>query len=224
LEGGPPRFPPGSTCPVVLRDTLGPAQVSRTGLSPSVDELSRTFRYLHWSHVGALQPREDESSRFGLFPVRSPLLGESRLISFPPATEMFHFTGLASIRLCIQRRMDGRTVAGFPIRTPPDQRSLSTSPKLFAASHVLHRLCTPRHPPSALSSLTIRNRWRPGFDASRMEACLSRIDGACAIESHSTSSSSIVRERIGPFETGSDVELIGLEPTTSGLQSPRSPN
>ena len=33
---------------------------------------------------------------FGLFPVRSPLLGESRLISFPPATEMFHFTGFAS--------------------------------------------------------------------------------------------------------------------------------
>ena len=26
---------------------------------------------------------------------RSPLLSESRLISFPPATEMFHFTGFA---------------------------------------------------------------------------------------------------------------------------------
>ena len=31
----------------------------------------------------------------GLFPVRSPLLGESRLISFPPVTEMFQFTGFA---------------------------------------------------------------------------------------------------------------------------------
>src|SRR6266705_1578697 len=29
----------------------------------------------------------------GLVPVRSPLLGESRLISFPPATEMFQFAG-----------------------------------------------------------------------------------------------------------------------------------
>ena len=32
----------------------------------------------------------------GLLPVRSPLLGESRLISFPPATEMFQFAGFAS--------------------------------------------------------------------------------------------------------------------------------
>ena len=31
----------------------------------------------------------------GLVPVRSPLLGESRLISFPPATEMFQFAGFA---------------------------------------------------------------------------------------------------------------------------------
>ena len=32
----------------------------------------------------------------GLFPVRSPLLAESRLISFPPGTEMFQFPGFAS--------------------------------------------------------------------------------------------------------------------------------
>ena len=32
----------------------------------------------------------------GLVPVRSPLLRESRLISFPPATEMFQFAGFAS--------------------------------------------------------------------------------------------------------------------------------
>src|SRR4029453_19155701 len=32
----------------------------------------------------------------GLAPVRSPLLRESRLISFPPVTEMFQFTGFAS--------------------------------------------------------------------------------------------------------------------------------
>jgi hypothetical protein len=37
--------------------------------------------------------------RFGLFPVRSPLLGESRLISLPPGTEMFQFPGLAPLRV-----------------------------------------------------------------------------------------------------------------------------
>jgi hypothetical protein len=44
---------------------------------------------------------------------------------------------------------------GCPIRKSPDQSLFSGSPKLIAASHVLHRLSTPRHPPTALSSLTI---------------------------------------------------------------------
>ena len=33
----------------------------------------------------------------GLVRVRSPLLTESRLMSFPPATEMFQFAGFASL-------------------------------------------------------------------------------------------------------------------------------
>ena len=37
----------------------------------------------------------------GLVRVRSPLLTESRLMSFPPATEMFQFAGFASPKLCI---------------------------------------------------------------------------------------------------------------------------
>ena len=36
-----------------------------------------------------------------------PLLWESRLISLPPGTEMFHFPGLASLGLYIQLRMMG---------------------------------------------------------------------------------------------------------------------
>jgi hypothetical protein len=42
---------------------------------------------------------------------------------------------------------------GFPIRTSSDQRLVGNSPTLFAATHVLHRLLAPRHPPHALSSL-----------------------------------------------------------------------
>ena len=34
--------------------------------------------------------------RFGLLRVRSPLLAESLLFSFPPGTEMFQFPGFAS--------------------------------------------------------------------------------------------------------------------------------
>jgi hypothetical protein len=47
---------------------------------------------------------------------------------------------------------------GCPIRKSPDQSLLGGSPKLIAASHVLHRLLAPRHPPRALSSLTTKGR------------------------------------------------------------------
>ena len=42
---------------------------------------------------------------------------------------------------------------GFPIRTSSDQRSVDSSPRHIAASHVLHRLPVPRHPPCALKHL-----------------------------------------------------------------------
>ena len=54
-----------------------------------------------------------------------------------------------SVRNDIRLRMPG-----YPIRTSPDQSLLGGSPKLIAASHVLHRLPAPRHSPCALSSLT----------------------------------------------------------------------
>ena len=60
------------------------------------------------SRTEALQPRTGNAcaltpARFGLIPFRSPLLGESRLISFPPGTEMFQFPGLPLPRLYIQQ-------------------------------------------------------------------------------------------------------------------------
>ena len=42
---------------------------------------------------------------------------------------------------------------GFPIRTSSDPRSVDNSPRHIAASHVLHRLSVPRHPPCALKHL-----------------------------------------------------------------------
>ena len=45
-------------------------------------------------------------------------------------------------------------VPGFPIRTSSDTRSVDSSPRHIAASHVLHQLLMPRHPPYALNNLT----------------------------------------------------------------------
>jgi hypothetical protein len=73
---------------------------SPTGLSPTTVDRSRSLRLTTTHHAGqcptqALQPRQSEDRWFGLFPVRSPLLWESRLISLPAGTEMFQFPALA---------------------------------------------------------------------------------------------------------------------------------
>ena len=56
----------------------------------------------------------------------------------------------------------------FPDSDISGSTLVSSSPKLFAAVHVLHRLSTPRHPPRALHSLTVSLRHdsslsRPGL-------------------------------------------------------------
>jgi hypothetical protein len=94
--------------------------------------------------------------RFGLFRVRSPLLTESRLFSFPVGTEMFHFPTFPPTALCVQAEVAGHYSGffrGFPIRRSPDRSSFTSSPGLIAGYNVLHRLLVPRHPPIALSSL-----------------------------------------------------------------------
>jgi hypothetical protein len=55
-----------------------------------------------WQRLPALPPL-----RFRLFPVRSPLLGESLLFSLPRGTEMFHFPRFPLPALCVQTGMAG---------------------------------------------------------------------------------------------------------------------
>jgi hypothetical protein len=108
------------------------------------------------------------SSGFGLFPFRSPLLRESRFLSFPPVTKMFQFTGLPPPALFDSGRgTRALPRVGFPIRRSRDQRSVSTSSGLIAAAHVLHRLLAPRHPPCALVLLIRRTRIDAAMEFSR---------------------------------------------------------
>src|SRR5919205_3071305 len=96
------------------------------------------------------------SYRFRLFRFRSPLLSESRFLSFPPGTEMVHFPGFARARLWIHRAVRGVYPRGFPHSEISGSKPACGSPKLIAACHVLLRLLLPRHPPCALSSLTTK--------------------------------------------------------------------
>ena len=83
---------------------------------------------------------------------------------------MFHFPGFASAALCIQAGITGfSTRLGFPIRTSPDRSLVGGSPRLFAATRVLHRLLAPRHPSHALCSLQTSN-FSPPPTRGRLEA------------------------------------------------------
>ena len=79
--------------------------------------------------------------RFSLIPFRSPLLRESRLLSLPAGTEMFHFPALPPAALCIQAAAtphDGGQVSPFgnPRITAwlPAPRGISQAPASFIGS------------------------------------------------------------------------------------------
>ena len=172
LEGGPPGFPRDFTCPVVLR-SASPARftLSPTGLSPLYGASFQPLRLTIASSGDASTAPSAScpttpslqrlwaitTDRFRLFPVRSPLLGESRLISFPRGTEMFQFPRLPSYAYGFTAAMPRHySSGGFPHSEIPGSTPACGSPRLIAACHVLHRLLAPRHPPCALCSLTIR--------------------------------------------------------------------
>ena len=85
---------------------------------------------------------------FGLFPVRSPLLRESLLFSFPTGTKMFQFPAYASVIRIMSLQLIGLSHSEIS-----GSKVICTYTELIAAYHVLHRLREPRHPPVALPSL-----------------------------------------------------------------------
>ena len=89
--------------------------------------------------------------RFGLFPVRSPLLGESRLISTPRGTKMFQFPRFPLYPYGFRAECRGITPCALPHSDIPGSGPAGGSPRLIAAYHVLLRLLAPRHPPCALA-------------------------------------------------------------------------
>ncbi len=67
------------------------------GCHPLRPAFPGAFRYPGFFRVARpATPDAPRRARFGLAPFRSPLLGGSLLFSFPPATWMFRFAGLAS--------------------------------------------------------------------------------------------------------------------------------
>jgi len=144
LEGGPPIFRQDCSCPALLEDPCSGfpyGAVTRSG---------PPFQALPVPKARAA----------GLVRFRSPLLAESRVMSVPPATEMFQFAGFASRPYEFRSRYPQKLPpeGGLPHSEIPGSTIARISPGLFAACRVLHRLSVPRHPPDALYSRSIHGR------------------------------------------------------------------
>ena len=153
-------------------------------------------------------------ARFGLFPGRSPLLGESLLFSLPAGTKMFQFPAFAPPN----NGGASANAGGLPHSETRGSKAGCASPRLVAASHVLHRLLEPRHPPCALNYFRaprhqprLRSR-TPDYLAGRRALVLSSVAVLCA------SMSKIVC----PWASPGRVENIGLEPMASCMPCKRS--
>ena len=149
LPDGPGRFTQDSSCPALLRIPLGPGCVRVRDCHPLrcnfPDASAPHQNTMTWSYYPAdALPH----MRFGLFPGRSPLLGESLLFSSPGGTKMFQFPPFASPNSSLG--MPALQTGGLSHSEITGSMAICAYPVLIAAYHVLHRLREPRHPPCAL--------------------------------------------------------------------------
>ena len=96
LRDGPREFRPGFPCPTLLGCRIGGPPLRPRGCHPLWRDFPNGFGSREPFHVSGPSTPDGDPSGLGLIPVRSPLLRESRLISFPPGTEMFQFPGSSS--------------------------------------------------------------------------------------------------------------------------------
>ena len=121
LPDGPGGFAQDYSCPALLRIPLRPVSLHVRGFHPlwpdfpdsSVHDQGTTARSYN---PGTASPQR----RFGLFPGRSPLLGESRLFSLPGGTKMFQFPPLASLQKVMMTALHADGLSHSEIRGSRD--------------------------------------------------------------------------------------------------------
>ena len=152
LEGGPSDFPQGSTCLVVLW----------------ILPLPIVFAYGAFTLSGRLSQNRSAKTHESIMrsePQDACTLVWALSISLAATLEIdvsFSSSGYLDVSvhrvpfltLWIGVRMTEVFSAGFPHSDISGSLDMCSSPKLFAAYHVFHRLLVPRHPPYALFCMT----------------------------------------------------------------------
>ncbi len=126
LEDGPPMFRQGFSCPALLVCSL----------VPHVGFRIQGYHLLWPGFPSRFANQRAITAR--LFQFRSPLLSESRLMSFPRATEMFQFTRFASLTYVFSQRY--LSLGGFPHSDTSGSKLICQLPEAFRR---LSRLSSP---------------------------------------------------------------------------------
>ena len=98
---------------------------------------------------------EGKPSGLGCFRFARRYSGNRVCFLFLRVLRCFSSPGLPSIPYVFRNGYYPITDSGFPHSEISGSKRTCSSPKLIAACPVLHRLLVPRHPPCALSSLTL---------------------------------------------------------------------
>ena len=138
------------------RPTLDPARrlgISDTRLSLSPAGLPSPFSYL----TSATTQSEPRDARITVWALSISLAATLEIDKFSFSSSGYldvSVPRVPHVQLCIHCTLTEVSSAGFPHSDISGSLDMCSSPKLFAAYHVFHRLLVPRHPPCALSSLT----------------------------------------------------------------------
>ena len=117
---------------------------------------SKDFVYGTITHYGRTSQSVPLSLELiGWSPFARRYLGNLGWFLFLRVLRCFSSPGSLPKTYVFSQRIPGLYQVGFPIQTSLDHRLVATFPELFAGSNVFHRLPLPRHPPYALSRLTI---------------------------------------------------------------------
>ena len=139
------------------RPTLDPARrlgISDTRLSLSPAGLPSPFSYL----TSATTQSEPRDARITVWALSISLAATLEIDKFSFSSSGYLDVSVPRVpfhTLWIGVWIHEVCSCGFPHSDISGSMDICSSPKLFAAYHVFHRLLVPRHPPCALTTLTV---------------------------------------------------------------------
>ena len=158
MGDGPPCFRRDFTCPAVLRIHSGENEVSATGLLPSLAGLSRPLRLPRsfvTPYVSVLQPQKASLLVWAVPVSLAATEGIDVCFLFLQVLRCFSSLGCPPNAYGFTLGYCPITDSGLPHSEIPGSQLTYSSPRHIGVCPVLHRLLVPRHPPCALSNLTI---------------------------------------------------------------------